>query len=65
LSRALRARLDDEDEAAIHGSTDAEMLGALSSTCLRRARRNDTALALRESLAIARELAFAHGARSR
>src|SRR5436305_14626733 len=36
LARQLRARLHPEDEAAVQGSTDAEMLGALWHTCLRR-----------------------------
>lgn len=60
LSKALRGRMDPEDEAAIRGSTDAELLGALWRTCLRRARPRDPAMALREALTIARDLALEH-----
>ncbi len=61
LSKSLRDRLDPKDEAAIRGSTDAEMLGALWSTCLRQAAIPDTATALRDALSIARDLAIEHG----
>jgi glutamine amidotransferase len=61
LSKALRDRLHPEDEAAIRGSTDGEILGALWRTCLRGARPHDAASALREALTIARDLAFDHG----
>jgi gamma-glutamyl hercynylcysteine S-oxide hydrolase len=61
LSKALRDRLHPDDEAAIRGSTDGEMLGALWRTCLRRSTPQDTASALREALMIARDLAFDHG----
>jgi len=60
LSLALRTRLDPEDEAAIRGSTDGEILGALWRTCLRRARPRDPAVALREALTIGRDLALEH-----
>jgi gamma-glutamyl hercynylcysteine S-oxide hydrolase len=61
LSKAIRDRLDPEDEAAVRGSTDAELLGALWRTCLRRSRPSDAAGALREALRAARDLAFGHG----
>jgi glutamine amidotransferase len=59
LSKAIRDRLDPDDEAAIRGSTDGEMLGALWRTCLRRSGR--PSLALREALKTARDLALEHG----
>lgn len=52
LARALRAQLDDEDEAAVQGSTDAEMLGALWHTCLRQV--GDPGEALRVAHGVAR-----------
>lgn len=61
LSLALRNRMHPEDEAAIRGSTDGEILGWLWHTCLRRSRPHDTASALREALTVARDLAFDHG----
>jgi glutamine amidotransferase len=60
LSLAIRNHLHPDDEAAVRGSTDAELLGALWSTGLRRTRPRDAAAALREALAIARDLAFDH-----
>lgn len=59
LARAMRAKLDGEDEAGVRGITDAEMLGALWHTCLRRTRGADVAAALREALREARKLARA------
>lgn len=61
LARALRSRLDDEAEAAIQGSTDAEMLGALWQTWFRRTEEKDAGLALREALLEARQVARAEG----
>ncbi|MBY0525936.1 MAG: hypothetical protein K2R98_21260 [Gemmataceae bacterium] len=61
LSRALRARLDDKDEAAVQGSTDAEMLGALWHTYLRRTPPVDEAAALRAALGEARRQALEQG----
>ena len=61
LSRRLRSMLHPEDEAAVRGSTDAEMLGALWRTCLRRVGLDREDLALREALAAARDSARALG----
>ncbi len=65
VSRAIRAQLDDEDEAAVRGSTDAEMLGALWRTCHRRVggecSSDAIAAALAEALRIARDLTAQHG----
>jgi glutamine amidotransferase len=61
LSRELRGRLAGDDEAALRGSTDAEMLGALWHTCLRRTNPADPGGALREAVRGAREAALALG----
>ncbi len=65
VSRAIRARLDGEDEAAVRGSTDAEMLGALWRTCHRRlgaeCSSDAIAAALAEALRIARDITAQHG----
>ena len=58
LARAVRAELHGDDEAAIRGSTDAEMFGALWHTCLRRTR--DVAAALRAAYREATHLAAGH-----
>jgi len=58
LSRTLRSHLHGDDEAKLRGSTDAEMLGALWSTCYRR--HGDAARALRECLRQARDLVRTH-----
>jgi len=60
LSRAIRDLLDQEEEAAVRGNTDAELLGALWRTRLKRVQPHDPAAALREALAIARDLAHEH-----
>ncbi|MBY0394848.1 MAG: class II glutamine amidotransferase [Thermoleophilia bacterium] len=60
LSKALRDRLDPRDEAAIRGSTDAEMLGALWCTRRRESPAGDAASALRAVLAEAHALAAEH-----
>jgi glutamine amidotransferase len=61
LSRALRRHLHRDAEAAVQGSTDAEMLGALWSTHLRRAHSKEPGQALRAALRQARDLAAAEG----
>lgn len=61
LSMAIRKKLAPEDEAAVRGSTDAELLGALWRTSLRRSRPGDMAGALRETLRSARDLVLTHG----
>lgn len=58
LGLAIRQRLHPEDEAAVRGSTDAELLGALWHT---EARRHDPATALRRCFRIARDLARDRG----
>jgi glutamine amidotransferase len=60
ISSALRARLDADHEADLRGSTDAEMLGALWRTHLRRIGGRDVAGALRSTLREAREIAHRH-----
>lgn len=61
LSKALRDRLDPDHEADLRGSTDAEMMGALWRTHLRRLGGRDAASALRATLRESRDLARAHG----
>ncbi|HWE38248.1 MAG TPA: hypothetical protein VG406_16880 [Isosphaeraceae bacterium] len=58
LGLALRERLDPEDEAAVRGSTDAELLGALWRT---ERRRRGAADGLRAAFRVATDLARRHG----
>lgn len=60
LSKAMRDALDPEEEAAIRGNTDAEMLGGLWRTHLKRLRPTDPGAALRAALAQARDLVHEH-----
>ena len=57
ISRALRGRLDPDHEAAVRGSTDAELLAALWRTHLRRGGGTDAAAAVRAALREARDAA--------
>lgn len=61
ISRALRQHLGPDEEAALRGSTDAEMIGGLWRTCFRENGGQDMAAALRETIRIARDVALAHG----
>lgn len=63
LSQAIHGELHPDDEAALRGTSDAEMLGALWRTCMRRAGGRDAARALRKALTIARDLTLVHGGR--
>jgi glutamine amidotransferase len=56
LGMDIRRRLDPDHEAAVQGSTDAELLGALWRTQFRRAGGRDAAGALRETIRLARAL---------
>ena len=61
LGLAIRDRLDADHEAAVRGSTDAELVGALWRTHFRRGGGRDATEALRGAIAEARDLAFEHG----
>jgi gamma-glutamyl hercynylcysteine S-oxide hydrolase len=61
LSPAVRSRLADDVEAAVRGSTDAEMLAALWRTHMRQQKDADAGEALIDALHEAAELAVAHG----
>lgn len=56
LSKALRDRLDEDHEAGLRGATDAEMMGTLWRTHLRRAGGRDAAAALRSTLREVRDV---------